>query len=235
MTDAATARLPRQRSRRSLGTFVANRVTAWQRDYVARRPAALAALAQLRRGVGEEVGAIPELWQYTLEGLPEPEGPAGPGPGREPLGPTVLERAAYTALTLFAVHQQSRRKEMHLPGQSLGTAVRQLAARAASAEAVQRRFVALGTAQTFTEVVHHARGLITQLRAEDISLDYGMFAEDLVRLQTGAADQVRLRWGRDFYRTRRDDADSTEPDTASTDDATIDSPAAGAAPSDEEE
>jgi CRISPR system Cascade subunit CasB len=218
MTQAAVDRPTRQRRLRSLGEFVGSRVTAWQRDYIRRRPEALATLARLRRGVGKDVGAVPDLWRYTLEGLPGPQ-PRGDAP-------THGEQAVYTAMTLFAVHQQSRREEMHLPGQSLGTAVRHLRMRAVSAEAVRRRFEALGTAETFTEVVHHARGLITQLRAHSIPLDYGMFAEDLVRLQAGAASRVRLKWGRDFYRPAKDtDGDSTEdvgPDTLAADAALTD-------------
>jgi CRISPR system Cascade subunit CasB len=159
---------------------------------------------------------MPELWRYTLAELPD-ERPPRDGT------PTVSERAAYTAMTLFAIHQQSRGQEMHQSGQSLGTAVRQLQARAGSAAAVRRRFEALGTAETFAEVVHHARGLINQLRAHGITLDYGMFTEDLVYLQTRAADRVRLRWGRDFYRIPKQ--------SRHTDD---DSPAAEAAPIDEE-
>lgn len=206
----AVMETPDQRSARTPGEFVARRVTAWQRDYVRRRPEALATLARLRRGVGKEVGTVPDLWQYTLDGLPD-QG----GTGDEP---TAQERAVHTAMTLFAVHQQSRREEMHLPQQSLGTAVRQLRARAASADAVRRRFEALGTAETFAEVVHHARGLITQLRAERIPLDYGMFTDDLVRLQSGAAaSRVRLRWGRDFYRTTKPDPDSSDDQAGDTD------------------
>jgi CRISPR system Cascade subunit CasB len=212
---------PAARPRGSLGQFVTGRVTAWQHDYIQRRSPALAILAQLRRGVGKDVGALPELWQYTLDGLP------GPSP-REGAPPSWAEQAAYTALTLFALHQQSRREEMHQPGQSLGTAVRVLQSRAASSEAVRRRFEALGTAETFSEIVHHARGLITQLRAEAIPLDYGMLAQDLFRLQTKSADRVRLQWGRDFYRPARsqDQDQSDDPNN---------SPAATAAPTNDDE
>jgi len=202
----------------TLGRFVASRVTAWQRDYTRRRPQALATLARLRRGIGKDVGALPELWQYTLDGLP------GPAP-RDGDPPSWTEQAAYTALTLFALHQQSRREEMHQPGQSLGTAVRLLKSRATSEEAVRRRFEALGTAETFSEIVHHARGLITQLRGEAIPLDYGMLAEDLFRLQTSAAARVRLQWGRDFHRTTRQDQTGHQNG----------SPAASAAPTDDDE
>jgi CRISPR system Cascade subunit CasB len=202
---------------RALAAFVAGRVTEWQRDYVRRRPDALAALARLRRGVGKPVGAIPELWRYTLAGLPVERD----NPGEDP---TFGEQAAYTAMTLFAVHQQSRTQEMHQPGQSLGAAARQLRTRAASADAVRRRFEALGTAESFDEVVHHARGLITQLRGHAIPLDYGQFASDLFYLQTRGRDRVRLRWGRDFYRI---------PQQKQPDDDT-DNQAAGSAPTDEE-
>jgi CRISPR type I-E-associated protein CasB/Cse2 len=72
--------------------------------------------------------------------------------------------------------------------------------RTTSSEATRRRFEALGTASTFEEVSHHARGLISQFRTHDIPLDYGRFADQLVGLlHPASADRVRLSWGRDFY------------------------------------
>jgi CRISPR system Cascade subunit CasB len=221
MTQPAVDDPPSARPTGTLGRFVAGRVMAWQRDYIQRRPQALATLARLRRGIGKDVGALPELWQYTLDGLP------GPVP-RDDAPPSWTEQAAYTALTLFALHQQSRREEMHRTGQSLGTAVRLLQSRAASGEAVRRRFEALGTAESFSEVVHHARGLITQLRGEAIPLDYAMLAEDLFRLQTSAAGRVRLQWGRDFHRATHSQAKDPTGDQDSP-------PAATAAPTDDDE
>ena len=90
---------------------------------------------------------------------------------------------------------------MHQPGQSIGTAARILSGRAPSEDATRRRFEALGTASTFEEVTHHARGVVSQLRAYGIPLDYGQFADQLVwLLRPATADRVRLAWGRDFYR-----------------------------------
>lgn len=200
-----------QDSIKALRNHVGSRVSQWQGAYIRRESEALAALARLRRGVGKEVGAMPDLWQYTLADLPVPE-PDRRRPDYDK--PTVFERAAYTAMTLFAVHQQSRSQGMHQQGQSLGTAVRNLRIRSASAEAVRRRFEALGTAETYTEVVNHARGLITQLRSEGIPLDYGALTEDFVWLQSRAADRVRLRWGRDFYRTTRNEDQQANDDVA---------------------
>lgn len=105
MTEPAVESPSEPRRSSSLSDFVAGRVTAWQRDYIRRRPQALAILARLRRGVGKQVGAMPDLWQYTLEGIPGPDAP-------DDAPPTRVEQAVYTALTLFAVHQQSRREEI---------------------------------------------------------------------------------------------------------------------------
>jgi CRISPR system Cascade subunit CasB len=183
---------------RAVGRFVNARVTQLQRGYLQCRPAAVAALAQLRRGVGKPVGAIAELWQLTLDGVPLP-----PRYGDQP---TSNERAAHTALTLYALHQQSRSEPMHRPGQSLGAAARILAQRSSSTEATRRRFEALGTATTFEEASHHARGLISQFRTYGIPLDYGQFADQLVGLlHPASADRVRLSWGRDFYRPATDE------------------------------
>ena len=189
--------VPRQRERTrplgELGHFVHGQVAKLQAQFLREEPAAIATLAKLRRGVGKEVGELPDLWQATLDGLPEQ--------ASERDEPTFDERAAYTAITLYALHQQSRRDTgMHVPGERLGTAVAKLA-RATNEVAVRRRFEALGTADDFAEIVHHARGLITQLRGEKLGIDYGIFADELVKLQIpGRAAQVRLQWGRDFYR-----------------------------------
>lgn len=209
MTQSTADRSERKSPLSPVGAYVEKRIHEWQQDYLRRRPEAMAALAKLRRGVGKDVGAVPELWPYILDGLPGDDGGDNP---------TRAERAVYTALTLYAVHQQSRQRAMHVPGTSLGAAVRRLRTQAPSEAAVRRRFEALGTAEDFSEVVHHARGLITQLRGADIPLDYGAFADDLLRLQDRRfANQVRLRWGRDFYRATRDTDSASTDSTTGTD------------------
>src|SRR5690606_2762569 len=185
----STVTNPRPAGHRRLyevGTFVHERVTLLQekflleigvrkepaqgvlRSRLAREINAGATLANLRRGIGKKVGELPALWQITLEGLLEPDERVGDDP-------TPEEQAAYTAITLYALHQQSRREGMHQRGRGLGTAVATLARRTGNEAAVRRRFEALGTAESFPEVVHHARGLVTQLRGENIGLDYGLF------------------------------------------------------------
>lgn len=199
MTTAPSVQTSPEARRRwlsDLGWHVQEKVAALQRQYLANVSTAAAALAQLRRGLGRQPGDVPELWPIVQDGLPLPA-----KYGDEP---TRNEFAAYAALTLYAVHQQSQRRGMHQPGQGLGAAVRVLSTKAGSEAAVRRRFEALGTATDFAEVVHHARGLISQLCTHTIALDYGRLADDLVRLQwPDSAAKVRLAWGRDFYQAAR--------------------------------
>lgn len=157
-------------------------------------PSTTAALARLRQAVGKPAGADPRSWAETMDGIPV-------GPGANGDEPTVNEQAAHTAITLYALHQQSRPDRMHQPGASFGSALRELGRRRASDTSVKRRFDAAATATDLNEFAVHARGLISQLRAESIPIDYGLFADDLRGLQLSQSrDRVRLRWGRDYYR-----------------------------------
>lgn len=159
------------------------------------RPSVAGTLARLRRAVGTEPGSDPWAWTNTVEELPEQFVGRGDEASRG-------ESAVYAAITLYAVHQQSKSMPMHQSGPSLGLAVKRLGAARGSegaSAAVKRRFDAVMTASTFSELQHHARGIIQQLRAADVAMDYGRFADDLRLLQhPSTADSVRLRWGRDY-------------------------------------
>jgi len=182
-----------------VGTHVSRKVRWLQEAYLRNEASAGSALARLRHGVTSAAGSDLELIEFTTAGL-------YPDDVRMADAPTAAEHAAYTAITLYAVHQQSKRlKGMHIVDPehpfTIGRAARQLVASTGAEEAVRRRFVALGTASSWDEVVHHSRGLIQQLRANDIPLDYGRFARDLLRLRSGRyANDVRNAWGRDFFR-----------------------------------
>lgn len=183
----------------SLEEYVRKKVDALQKSYVfGDRRGSAATLAKLRRAVGKAPGVDPDIWDVTVVGLP-------PWCVGRTDTPSEGEHAAHTAMTLYAVHQQSKTTSMHRKGPSLGRAVAKLAKSRSATEspeaskAVKRRFDALLTSITFDELVTHARGLIQQLRAADISLDYGRFAEDLRQLQrVDKADAVRRHWGRDY-------------------------------------
>ncbi len=168
-------------------------------------PWSRAGLAKLRRGIGKEPGELPELFEIFLEGMPE----TFYGQGSDP---SYSEWAIYTALTLFALHQQGQDRPMSLGrdkednenGNSLGAAVGLLVNRDSEREpAIKRRFDAVITAE-FTELAYHARGIIQLLKTEAIPLDYPQLAEDLFWYQFDEQrNRVRLRWGEDYYRMAR--------------------------------
>lgn len=195
----------------TLGQFVAHRVSRLQETFLAGSPAAQADLAKLRRAAGKRPGDIADVWELTLGGVPR----YGHLVSDEP---TPNEWACHIALTMYALHQRSRSARMHRPGVGLGAAVRGL--RAGDDSAVTRRFALVASASTLPEVAYHSRALVGSLRDADIGLDYGLLADQLVRLQMpdrGAG--VRLAWGRDFYRDPAPTTDrlaQTTPPTALT-------------------
>lgn len=189
-------------------------VTRIQREYLPaagrERPSsqASAALATLRRGHVDDPAAEPSVWEVTIPGMPE----GLLNDGGAPSGP---ERAVHAALVLYAYHQQGRRKPMHVSGPSLGAALRRLAMARGEGQArdhgTLRRFHSVATSRSESQRLYHLRSLVTLLRAEEVPLDYGRLAVDLLdlRFSGGRADRVRYAWGRDLHRTAVDHPDET--------------------------
>lgn len=201
--------------------LVGSRAARLQREYRANDASAVATLALLRRSVGNAPGYDARIIPFTIEGLYPPFDISLPD---EPL---PEEMAAHAAMTLFALHQQSRReRSMHERGYSFGRSAR-LLGRHTDRDGVRRRYNALTTAETWDEILHHARGLVQQFRAAGIPLDYGRFARDLYWLQQpDHAKRVWLAWGRDYYRASgiEDDDESDATDADSTDDTIKETP-----------
>jgi CRISPR system Cascade subunit CasB len=214
-------RRPWSRRRRELGDHVARTVSVLQAQVLRTvpHPEAVSALARLRRGIGRAPG-----FDFTLERyLQVPEHLLGYQP---PEDATDAEYAVHDAVTLYALHQQSRREPMHADGRGLGRALSDLVRRSAGPEGVRRRFAALGTASTYHESVYHLRSLVTMLREHQVSLDYGLLADDLLTLR-GPDGQSRVQaiWGREFFRSGAGaETDPASTDTAATDTAASDTP-----------
>lgn len=181
-------------------------------DFVHRRiarltadtPANRAALANLRRGVGRAPGEMPELWGMLLNDLPEEL-------MSESGQPTDAEWAIYTALTLYALHQQSQSRSAHEEGASLGRAVRKLVTHDEDMDRIKHRFDAMVTADSMKEIAYYLRGLIQLMRVPLITLDYAALCKDLYWVQQrDRANAVKLRWGQDFYRIPAKDAEETD-------------------------
>lgn len=154
-------------------------------------------LSRLRRAAGTQPGEDPITWAVVMEelfaDLPEYE----IGRGDEP---SAGEWAAFTAMTMFAFHQQSQKTSMHQKSRSIGHAVGELKVRSGSGS-IKSRFDALQTAPTQKAMQYHLRSIISLLNSYDIPLDYGLLGLDLKKLanpkqRTG----VIVRWGRDYVR-----------------------------------
>ena len=197
-----------QNPRYAVQTFVAGRIHGIQEDYLSptRRSVGARKLAALRHAATKEPGSTPDTWGIEFESMPAQLA------GRFDW-PSVGEYAVHGALTLYAIHQQSQSAEMCVLGweHNLGAAIRQMIdgdpTRYESLQSgeLPRRFAALVTAESFSEVMHYARQLVQQLRTASIPLDYGLLAQQLYDLQNPyRADTVRLSWGRAFARVSFD-------------------------------
>jgi CRISPR system Cascade subunit CasB len=220
VTDDVTTASPSSSAERddlrAAGALVDRRVRRWQADLLsdhpARQAASLATLARLRRGAGKTADDVPDILALTVGTELAARGASD--------DPTPEEQAAHIALTLYALHQQSRTKPMHRRGNSIGRALRQLLGSTEPTvppDPITRRFQVLVTAESLDEVSYHARGAVQLLRgaqATAIPLDYGRLADELVQWQRAGAASVRRRWARDFYRQRRHDPAT---DTSSSD------------------
>ncbi|WFE28276.1 type I-E CRISPR-associated protein Cse2/CasB [Solwaraspora sp. WMMD791] len=194
------------RRRSPFGDHVAGEVAKLQSAFINDAPSAIATLARLRAAAGSPTGSRLDVLGATAV-------PTEFLPRRLDDDPEPVEHAKHAALTLWAVHQQSsHERRMHRDGNGFGRAVALLAAQNPNPESVRRRFVAMGTAATYTEALHHCRGLIRLLRDKHITLDYGLFADDLREYQVpGGPDKIRSLWGREFHRTdTKADSDTPE-------------------------
>ena len=196
LPDTAGAAPPGPRRTRHLGgtgRLVDSRLSGesgLQNRYLHNEAQARGQMAALRGAVAREPGEVPEVWELTQVKVPDNAGDA----------PTREEIAVHTAMTLYAVHQQSRTVPMFRPGVGLGRAARELVGWDEENPSAQKRFNALVTSTTVAELRHHLRGFVSLLRARDIALDHAMLADNIVHFQRpNGAKQVRLAWARQYY------------------------------------
>lgn len=152
-----------------------------------------AMLANMRRGVGKAPGELPELWGLIFDRMPE-----------ELLGNQVhsdAEWAVYSALTLYALHQQGSDENVHASGISIGAAATKLIKSEDDTDRILKRLNLVATAVSQADLAYHLRGLIQLLKGESAKLDYARLAKELYLFRyPDAANEIKLTWGRDFYR-----------------------------------
>ena len=154
-------------------------------------------LANLRRGIGRNPGELPELWGFIFERIPD-----------ELLGnenkASYAEWAIYTALTLYALHQQGndeKTKPMNIKGISLGEAAAKLVKQEEGGEErIVKRLNLVATATSPKDLAYYLRAVIQLLSTESIPLDYARIAKEIYLMNfEESANNVTLSWGRKFY------------------------------------
>lgn len=185
-----------------LGSAVGADVASRQARLTIGDPRARAELASLRRGAGRSVEDDLPAWRLVSDVVPERF------EGRN--GATRAERAAFAAMTLHALAQQSVPTGMHVVDVNAGEAFGRLGNRHRS-EALERRFASLVTASSQEEAVRHLRSLVTMLRAERVGMDYGALADDLAWWDDARhRARVRTRWTRSFANSIKSNTDSDQ-------------------------
>ena len=150
-------------------------------------------MANLRRGVGRQPGELPELWGMIFDRMPD-----------ELLGKnqtSYAEWAVYTALTLYAMHQQSSDRNMNQKDISVGQASAKLVKNEDDIERILKRLNLVVTAVSPEDLAYHLRSMIQLFRQEEIALDYARLAKELYLFQYEEnVSAIGLNWGRDFWR-----------------------------------
>ncbi|MER5995512.1 type I-E CRISPR-associated protein Cse2/CasB [Streptomyces viridosporus] len=161
-----------------------------------------AELAALRSGTGREAGTVAAMWAFHRTRMEFA--------WRDKGALTRDLAAEHAALTLFARHQQTHDRRMHIAGNSPGTAVGLLAKKAvaggegkSATAALERRFGVLLTSADFDELVMHLRSLVPLLNQAGIGLDYDLLRDALRAWddprRPDAAASFRQNWDRDFH------------------------------------
>lgn len=150
-------------------------------------------LANLRRGVGRKLGETPELWGLVFDRCP-----------KELLGKRDFSNAEwsiYTALTLYALHQQGNSQPMNCyDDTSLGKACRKLVKDDGNEERILNRLSLVVTATSKEDISYHLRGIVQLLSSNGIPLDYSNLAKQLyLIINSDYSESIKLSWGRDFY------------------------------------
>lgn len=163
-------------------------------------PSARALRAQLRSALGKETGSIPAIWDLTLDDESQYLGNT----------PTRGEKAVHGALTLWARHQGSNKRQMHDVSdhpRRFASAIRVVAEKQrgdkrAEETPIYRSFSAAIQAPTYEGLLVRLRSLVSQLETAEVPCDYGYLASDLFHWQDPSRRTSVVRnWGRQFART----------------------------------
>jgi len=200
----------RDRTARDIGRYVSGKVYPLQKSYLKAGVGGSEVRATLAR-LRHLDGSGPSSWMMVgcelFSGLPEF--------GISAADDERAIRTIISALSLYAVHQQSKMLPMalELTAESeedlkrsgrFGRACRRCANLDPEGEkGITRRLAAIEAASDFDGIEYCIRALVLLLKAKDISLDYYALAHDLYLVQfDDRRDSVFIQWSRDYYAFR---------------------------------
>lgn len=158
-----------------------------------------AALAALRRGLGQPPGHTPEMHPYVMRFLPKDAYPN-----------SWQEQSYYLVASLYGLHPEMG------SGQNLGHHFAQtLAGDAERDKATERRFTALLTAHP-DDLGFYLRQAVSFLKSKEVKINWYQLMKDV--LAWGNPDwqpEVQKRWARHFWNPPKEDENGeTEAATA---------------------
>lgn len=132
---------------------------------------------------------------------------------------SYMEQAIFTAIQMYAIHQQSNVESVLKFGNddenesgekknkykaNIGDALATL--RSDESESIDKRFNAMITATNFNKLSYHLRQMIKILKSKsEAKVDYAKLAEDLYWFMIGRKEEVRLSWARSYYKYRKNE------------------------------
>lgn len=210
-----------EKNSRDVARVVDEKIGRIQAGYLRDSSLARATLARLRRLDTPGGGSWMVVGEELFSDLPFADYPE-----RE------QERALLsvkTALKLYAIHQQSKRKPMAVFSSadeprrgSFGSACHAItfSAKGSSngspadergAKGVRRRMAVAEAASDFGGLETALRTLVRQMRAAEVPLNYGTLARDLYLLQHDwAREGVFMEWAKDYYALKKPNNEQTE-------------------------
>lgn len=154
-----------------------------------------AVLARLRSSIGKPLEEAGDVWPLLFENMP-----------KQYLGrygeETPEEQAVYMTLQLYAMCMQGTSGTVISDPSFKGTIGMSLrnGRDPDDSRALDRRFNALITADTFAELAHHLRQLMKIVKSKkEMTVNFGRLADDLYRYINRKQHRVCFRWAQDYY------------------------------------
>lgn len=167
-------------------------------------------LANLRNSIGKPLSETISCWSMFYDYIPEEWIVNSYKMSTE-------ETVVLTTLQLYAIHQQASDYNVHFSSkntsyQNLGDSLRALR-KGENTLAIDRRFNAMITSQSFEELVQHLRQLIKLYKSKEKNkskINYQRLAKDLFWFKCGSKEWVRLSWARAYYSSQEKGEDNND-------------------------